>query len=74
MMIRSSLVVACGLALSGCVTTATMTCPPDAAFSSESQKRLAGEMRAAVPEAEWPEYIKAYSRMRKACRAIAAVK
>jgi uncharacterized protein YceK len=70
-MVRVALVVVCGLALSGCVTTSTMTCPPDASFSAESQKRLAAEMRAAVPEAEWPEYIKSYSRIRKACRALA---
>lgn len=73
MQLRRALLAGLGagaLALSGCVSTGTMTCPPDVTFSAESQKKLAAELRAAVPEAEWPAYITAYSRHRKTCRAI----
>jgi len=70
---RALLCLAAGLALAGCQTTG-MTCPPDATFSSASQRKLAAEIRAAVPEAEWVKYILAYKRMRSSCRAIDGVK
>jgi hypothetical protein len=68
------LCIGAGLVLAGCVTTSTMTCPPDAAFSAESQMRVAAEMRAATPAAEWPEYIRAYKRLRNSCRALSSVR
>lgn len=71
---RVFLCLAAGIALAGCDPTQTTTCPPDEAFSAESQKRLAAELRKAVPEAEWPRYVTAYRRLRKACTAVAGVK
>jgi hypothetical protein len=70
---RILLCIGAGLGLAGCQTTG-LSCPPDAAFSAESQRKLAAEMRAAVPEAEWPQYIIGYKRLRSACRALDGVK
>lgn len=74
MLVRGVLWLGAGLALGGCQTTSTMTCPPDAAFSAASQKRLAAELRAAAPEAEWPGYVVAYKRVRRACAALAGAR
>ena len=74
MPVRVLLCIAAGLALAGCVTTRTTECPPDAAFSAESQNDLADELRAAAPKAEWAKYIVAYKRLRNACRAINGIK
>jgi len=64
-----------GLVLVGCTEEQIrMACPPDAKFTKESLDKLAAEMRAAKPDATWPDYVVAYRRLRKSCRAIAGAR